>query len=250
MVQLKEAMASHADKFKQYQALLDGLGKQQINHLIISGEPGVGKSWEAENILGGYARSKRVRVCKSSGHMTPLALYNHLHRYRHPTDINMFDDCDSVFKTPHTMNILKAATDTKTERYITWESTSNKVVATSYQFEGSVLLLTNIDMQANGRLATYQAFLDRVHYFRLDLSPEEKVARIITVLFKKPGKRPIHLDEVSHWLLQNYTRFGKFLSIRTAVKLIELAGMSRDWQDMAETTMIPNNGDATNSQEF
>lgn len=250
MVHLKEAMASVGEKFKQYKALLDGLGKQQIKHLIISGEPGVGKSWEAEDTLSGFARQKRVRVCKSSGHMTPLALYNHLHRYRHPTDINIFDDCDSVFKTPHTMNILKAATDTKPERYITWESTSSKVVTSSYQFEGSVLLLTNIDMQADGRLNTYQAFLDRVHYFRLDLSPEEKVARIITVIFKKPGKKPIHLDEVAHWLLQNHTRFGKYLSIRTAVKLIELAGMSRDWVNIAETTMIPNNGDATNSQEL
>lgn len=249
MVQLKEAMETVTEKFKHYRSMVEGVAKHQIRHLIASGEPGVGKSFEAEEVLSAYARSKHVRVCKSSGHMTPLALYNHLYYYRSPSDINLFDDCDSVFKTAHTMNLLKAATDTKPNRYITWESTSKRVVSGNYQFEGSVVLLTNVDMQASESIHAYQALLDRVHYFRLELSPEEKVARIVQVLFKKVTKRPIYLDEVSAWLLANHHRFGKLLSIRTAIKLIELAGMTRDWVAIAEQTMIVN-GDVTNSQEL
>ena len=232
----KEALASVNEKFKVYKGLVDGVGFRKINHLIVSGEPGIGKSYEAEELLSAHAQVKRARVCKSSGHMTPLALYNHLFKYRNETDINLFDDCDSVFKVAHTLNLLKAATDTIPERYITWESTSTKVAATSFNFKGSVVLLTNVDMHA--KIDMYRPLLDRVHYYRLELSPEEKVARIISVLFKK-GKGQQGLDDVAGWLIANYERFGRFLSIRTAVKMIQLAAMSKDWKRIVEETMIP-----------
>jgi hypothetical protein len=249
MLDLKATMASVTAKFNVYRTLIEGLGKQQMRHLIVSGDPGVGKSFEAEDVLTKFARTGRVRVCKSSGHMTPLALYNHLYTYRRANDINMFDDCDSVFQIKHTLNILKAATDTKPNRAITWESTSKKMLAPYYEFDGQVLLLTNIDMYADNCYETYRPLLDRVQYFRLELTPEEKVGRIVQVIFRKSPK-PIHTDEVSAWLLMHYEKFGQYLSIRTAVKLLELAATSRDWQGIAQSTMFPNDGNSSQTKEL
>jgi hypothetical protein len=223
-------------KFTAYKDLLKSVGERQSRHLIVRGDPGLGKSYECDEVLESYIKAEKIRFNRASGHMTPLALYNNLFEFRGPQDISMFDDCDSVFNQTHAMNLLKAATDTKDEREIVWGSTSTLVAIDRYRFEGSIIVLTNADMRASEK---FNALLDRVIYFDLDLTPEEKTARILWVLYKEQKQDPM-LDEVSAWIIENYRRFGKQLSIRSGVKLMELTKISKEsWKEMAEATVLP-----------
>jgi hypothetical protein len=223
-------------KFEAYKELVRSVAERKSRHLIVRGDPGLGKSHECLEMLEPYAKSESIRFNKATGHMTPLALYNNLFEFRGPNDVSMFDDCDSVFQTAHTMNLLKAATDTKDRREIVWGSTSSLVEIDRYQYDGSIIILTNLDMREYEK---YNAFLDRVIYFDLELTPEEKIARILWILYKDYRDCPA-LDEVAKWMIANYRRFGKQLSIRSGVKLTELVSVSpTTWKEMAEATVLP-----------
>ncbi len=125
----EEAMDRIAKRF----SILDEMTKAAINSdiraMIVSGPPGVGKSFGVETQLEKASMfdklaGKRVRFEIVKGAMTALGLYAQLYKYSDKKNVLVFDDCDSVFQDDLSLNILKAALDSGKRRRICWNSVS------------------------------------------------------------------------------------------------------------------------------
>ena len=237
MFPLKENFKAVETKFKVYQELCRGVATGKVRHLFVRGDGGIGKSHEANAVFEPLIRRKLIRVAVAKGHSAPLGLFNSLHEHRGRNEILMLDDCDAAFTQAVSLNLLKAATDTNEPRVLSWNSTTTKSAVERFQYMGSLIVLTNVDMRANKK---YDQLLDRVMYYDLCLTPEEKTARVIWVL-QHAYKTHVHFDEVCTFLMNNHTRLGEGMSIRAAVKLLELASFSRNWEALAEASVLPKN---------
>lgn len=234
MFSLDAAIKAVDEKFETYRALLRAIGMGHIGHTIVHGPPGIGKSYELEDIFAKYSSAGKVNWSSSSGHVTALSLYNMLYEMRGKDDIVVFDDCDQVFKDRTAMNILKAATDTKPVRNISWESTGGRPLASRFQYEGRVVVLSNADFDKNPHL---HALVDRMFFVSLQLNTMERVARVVSVLTNPARGTPIHpkADMVAAWIITNHERLGPRLTLRTAVKALQLASFTNDWEKMMES---------------
>lgn len=229
MFDMNKTFASVEAKFKTYKQLLVGVAERRIRHLFVQGSPGLGKSWEAERV---FSAKRGLKYGRSAGHTTPLSLYQALYERRAPNNVLLLDDCDVAFKNEQSMNLLKAATDTREHREVAWHSTSRLVTAQQFEFHGALVVITNEDLTR----PRYAPLLDRVHYYNLEMTVEEKVARIITIMAANPKPAT---DVVVTWLIANHARLGERLTIRTALKALELATLNADsWEELAEATIV------------
>ena len=104
----------------------------KVRAMIVSGPPGVGKSFGVEKVLEKHdvfanvaqdSKLKKYEVVK--GAMSALGLYAKLFSYKDAKSILVFDDCDSVLLDDLSLNILKAALDTSSKRMIHWNTDSH-----------------------------------------------------------------------------------------------------------------------------
>lgn len=231
---MNRAFEAVEKKFRIYNDAIRAVAEGRMRHLFVQGAQGIGKTFAASKILGVYEDKGDIRVRRSAGRSTPLALYNDLFDMRHKRDITLFDDCDSVFENKDGLNLLKAATDTVPVRELAWASSSKQVITPRFTYEGSVVILTNMDLSKD----KFIPLTDRVHVLRLAVSPEEKIARIISILRTDTKFSQCH-DDVTMWLIKNHQTLGPRLSVRTAIKALELAAFNKDhWQDMADAMIL------------
>jgi hypothetical protein len=228
--------ASVKAKFSVYRELIQGVAQGRLRHLFVQGRPGLGKTHEAELELQACMQARRSRLVytRHAGQVSPLALYNTLWTHRGQGSLVLLDDCDAAFEKEECLNILKAATDTRPIRQISWNSTSRLAKAKQFTYEGSVMVITNVDLT---RLR-YTALLDRVSYFHLDLTPPERLARIVEVLMSRPEHAHVR-DRVVGWMIAHLPELQERLTIRTAVKALELAALNADsFERLANATLL------------
>ena len=105
--------------------ILDQMTKACINGdvraMIVVGPPGVGKSYGVEQQLDKAnvytelsSRPRTFDVVK--GAMSAIGLYTKLFNYKEKDNVIVFDDCDSVLQDELSLNIIKAALDSKEKR--------------------------------------------------------------------------------------------------------------------------------------
>jgi predicted AAA+ superfamily ATPase len=96
-----------------------------VRAMIVTGPPGVGKSYGVEKVLSKHdvfanvaqdEKLKKYEVVK--GAMSAIGLYSKLYEYSDRKSILVFDDCDSVLLDDLSLNILKAALDTSKKRVL------------------------------------------------------------------------------------------------------------------------------------
>ena len=162
----------------------------------------------------------------------------------------MFDDCDSVLQDDLSLNILKAALDSKKTRKIHWNTDSfklrNEGVPDSFEFKGSAIFITNIkfDNVKSKKLRDHlEALESRCHYIDLTIDTErEKMLRIKQIVgdgMLTEYAFPSHvLEEIVDFVDINKKRLRE-LSLRTVLKVADLAKAFPDrWEAMAENTVI------------
>ena len=226
-----------------------------IRAMIVSGPPGVGKSYGVEQQLekdsifddvGG--RSRRYEVVK--GAMSAIGLYAKLYKYSEKSNVVVFDDCDSVLLDDLSLNILKAALDTSKKRYISWNTDSRLLrsegIPDRFEFKGSAIFITNIKFEnvRSKKLKDHlEALESRCHYVDLTIDGErEKMLRIKQIVrdgmlddYDMPDARK---DDVIEFIDENKARLRE-LSLRTVLKIADLAkSFPTDWRDYASTTVM------------
>ncbi len=96
--------------------------------LLITGQGGVGKSYNIDKILDQYGKRHETWE-KVKGKASPTAIYSILWENR--DKIVVFDECDNIFKDAEALNILKGALDSNDFREISWAAKSEVMVDTS-----------------------------------------------------------------------------------------------------------------------
>ena len=141
------------ERFDMLEDMTKAAKKGDVRAMIVSGPPGVGKSFGVEKVLGKHdliatlgEKAPRYEVVK--GAMSAIGLYCKLYNYADKDNVLVFDDCDSVLLDDLSLNILKAALDSKKNRRIHWNTDSfklrNEGVPDSFEFKGSAIFITNI----------------------------------------------------------------------------------------------------------
>jgi len=243
-------------------AILDEMSaattKGGIRAMIVSGPPGVGKSFGVEQQLEKSAMfdkiaGKPLKFEIVKGAMTALGLYATLFKHSDKNHVLVFDDCDSVLMDDLALNILKAALDSGKRRRIYWNSDSSMLrregIPDSFDFNGSCIFITNIkfDHLKSKKLQDHlEALQSRCHFLDLTIDTErDKMLRIKQVHNDTDGGlfRDYFFegDEGEQVLQFMWDTKGKLreLSMRMALKIADLVKISpTNWKNLAENTVM------------
>ena len=252
-----QIMGRLRERFNILDDMTRAVKKGAVRAMIVSGPPGVGKSFGVEKVLGkhdmmaniaGNEKLKKYEVVK--GAMSALGLYSKLYQYSDAKNILVFDDCDSVLLDDLSLNILKAALDSGSKRMIHWNTDSHMLrregVPDSFEFKGGAIFITNIKFEnvRSKKLRDHlEALESRCHYLDLTIDTErEKVLRIKQIvedgMLDKYEFEPGAKEELLDFIDQNKKKLRE-LSLRMVLKLADLkAGFPDRWTGIAEMTCM------------
>lgn len=245
---------------ERFQILEDMTRAAKAGHvraIIVSGAPGVGKSWGVEKVLAKHEfmakvtdneKLRQFEVIK--GKITAVSLYVKLYEYRNHKNILVLDDADSIFYEESALNILKAALDTSTRRTIHWNSDSRFLeredVPKSFDFNGGVIFITNekFGNSKNSRVGEHlKALESRCHYIDLTIHTEREIMLRIRQIIKDGMLDDYRfsdeeVEEIIQFVDDNKQRVRE-LSLRTVVKLADLKkSFPERWKAMASVTLL------------
>lgn len=209
---------------------------------VISGPAGLGKSFTVHRIL--QERNPYHGVI--SGFVRPTGLYKTLYEFREKGSVVVLDDADSVFMDENALNILKKACDTTKKREISWlaetrmEDEGGDKLPRSFEFEGSIIFITNKDFdamieQGNKLAPHFEAMVSRSYYLDLAMkNRKDYMVRIKMVIeqgmLKDYGMSKKDEQEIISYIEKHMDEMRE-LSLRIVVKI---AGLKRKHPDSWE----------------
>jgi len=254
----EEIMNRLAARFEILMEMTRAVKKGDVRAMIVSGPPGVGKSFGVEQVLSKHdvfadvandTKLKKYEVVK--GAMSAIGLYKKLYEFSDRKCILVFDDCDSVLLDDLSLNILKAALDSSKKRTIHWNTDSRLLrtegVPNSFEFKGGAIFITNIkfDNVRSKKLRDHlEALESRCHYLDLTIdTAREKLLRIRQVIrdcgmLDDYGFDDTVKAQVVDFIERNQKRMRE-LSLRMVLKVADLAkSMPHKWEAVAEVTCM------------
>jgi hypothetical protein len=252
----EQAMDRIRERFDILHEMTKATVSGDIRAMIVSGPPGVGKSFGVEQEIDKATMfdklaGKRLRAEVVKGSATPIGLYQTLYKYSDENCVVVFDDCDSILLDDVALNLLKGALDSGKKRKISWLSESSSLrregIPDSFEFKGSAIFITNLkfDKMKSQKLRDHlDALQSRCHYLDLTLDTmRDKILRIKQiakdgVLFADYDFAPEVQDEIIDFMNVNQDRLRE-MSLRMAIKIADLRKMSMlNWKRLAETTCM------------
>jgi hypothetical protein len=242
------------DRFDTMSDLMDGIVAGTTRSFIVSGAPGVGKSFTINQKLAiGRATGKVKKVYTVKGVISPIGLYKLLWEHRKAGEVIVLDDTDRIFWDEDGANIVKAATDSGKTRTVSYQKEAASLDANgiplSFTYEGAIVVATNLNFERevaqNTKAGTHLgAILNRALYLDLGLhSQQALLARVEDVCRSTPLLRDIGLidsqiDDVVLWLKENQTNV-RSLSLRTAEHVAgHIVNKGAKWRKMAAATLL------------
>ena len=240
-------------RFDMLKDMTKAVKKGSVRAMIVSGPPGVGKSHGVEEVLARYETleglggTKQFEVIK--GAMSPIGLYCKLYKMADKGKVVVFDDCDSIFQDDLSLNILKAALDSKAKRTIHWNTDSfklrNEGVPDQFNFEASAIFITNMKFdKVKGKLREHlEALESRCHYMDLTIDTErDKMLRIKQVvrdgMLNSYDITEEQKEDIVDFCDTNKNRLRE-LSLRTVLKVADLCvAFPQRWEAYAENTVM------------
>ena len=249
------------NRFEVLREMTKAVKAGTVRAMIVTGPPGVGKSFGVEEVLSKDdlfdmmgERKPKYEVVK--GAMSAIGLYSKLYHYSDSKSVLVFDDCDSVLLDDVALNILKAALDTSKKRTISWNTDSrilrSEGIPDKFEFKGGAIFITNLKFEnvRSKKLQDHLSALEsRCHFIDLQMDTDrEKCLRIKQIVFTPESGQEGMLDayefeagvkeEVVGYIMDNRAKMRE-LSLRTVLKVADLRkSFPTNWRSMAEVTVM------------
>lgn len=244
------------ERFEILDQMTKAVKDGQIRAMIVSGPPGVGKSFGVEKVLlkselFNILAEKKPKFEVVKGAMSSIGLYSKLYEFSAEGNVVVFDDCDSILMEDLSLNILKGALDSGSRRYISWNTDSrilrSEGIPDRFEFKGAAIFITNIKFEhvRSKKLRDHlDALESRCHYIDLQMDTNrEKILRIKQVvrqgqMLERYEFEPCVEDEIIDFVEANQDRLRE-LSLRMVLKIADLKkGFPNNWTAMVKTTCM------------
>ena len=254
----EDIMGRLRERFSILDDMTRAVKKGDVRAMIVTGPPGVGKSFGVEKVLAKHdvfatvaqnEKLKKYEVVK--GAMSAIGLYKKLYEFSDKKCILVFDDCDSVLLDDLSFNILKAALDSSKKRMIHWNTDSRLLrsegVPNQFEFKGGAIFITNIKFEhvRSKKLQDHLAALEsRCHYLDLTIDTDrEKLLRIRQVVSECGMLDEYEFSDLEKEVLIDFIdeKQGRLreLSLRMVLKLADLKkSMPGNWRSVADVTCM------------
>lgn len=231
-------------------ATIDGL----IRGLVVSGPPGVGKSFGIEKLIDQANLSDVISDNKSMygverGSATPISLYKLLYEYSNEGSVLVLDDSDTILYEETSLNLLKAVLDSSKKRRVSWRAESRVLereeIPDTFEFKGSIIFITNLKLEkTRGKIGDHmKALLSRCHYIDLEIdNSHEKFLRckqiILDGMLKNRGFDKDEESEIIDFIEENKESLRE-MSLRMVSKIADLYKISpKRWKEIASNTCM------------
>ena len=225
------------DVFKVIELYTIQVARGKSNSLIITGDPGVGKTRVVRDTLESLGMQKDSDYYFVTGTATTAGLYELLFKNR--SRLLIFDDCDAVFKDPESVNILKGALDTYDVREISKltkgntfdsarmsdeeieeESSTSGKLPNKFDFIGHIIFISNLPEDKFDKALLSRSLHVDVHLNKIELF--ERMKNIMKKLAPdvEEDKKLEALDYLTYICNTYPTKFD--LNIRTLIHSINL----------------------------
>ena len=224
-----------------------------VKGLVVSGPAGIGKSHTVEttlcetlDMLGKLTGQGQMYEVISGG-ISAAVLYEKLWEYRDESQVLVFDDCDGVLYDEDSLNVLKAALDSKKTRRISWNTRSlhleRKDIPNSFEYKGGVIFITNVkfDQVKSARIGNHlEAIVSRCHYMDIGIeTAREKLLHIANVVERSNMLGSYGFDDDTKAEVMDYindhSRLLRELSLRMVLKIADLRkAMPGNWRRFVE----------------
>ena len=219
--------------------------------LIVSGPAGVGKSHNVLEAARAFeARGGNVGIVK--GFVRPTGLYRMLYNFSAQNDVIVFDDADSAFNDPVSLNLLKAACELSDNRRISWLSETKMLdeegdrLPRTFEYSGNIVFITNLDMQGlvdkgHSLAPHFEALMSRSLYIDLGMKTKKDcIVRIKQVIesnaLESHGISAKSAGEILEFVEENSDKLRE-LSLRIMVKIGNLKRNNpTSWKSLAKVT--------------
>jgi hypothetical protein len=241
-------------RFQVLQDMTQAVKAGTVRAMIVTGPPGVGKSFGVEEVLSrqdlfNTLGNKKPKYEIVKGAMSAIGLYSKLYEFSDRGNVVVFDDCDSVLLDDLSLNILKAALDSSKKRTISWNTDSRMLrqegVPDKFEFRAGAIFITNIKFEnvRSKKLQDHLAALEsRCHYIDLQMDTDrEKVLRIKQItedgMLETYDFENNEKEEIVDYIVENRAKMRE-LSLRTVLKVADLRkSFPMSWKQMAEVTV-------------
>ena len=253
-----EAMERISETFSMLDKIVDGCAKEGgIRGLVVSGPPGIGKSFGVEKQLD-VANMFRTLNGKDpkyefvTGGVSSIGLYQKLYYNRSPENVLVLDDCDQVLFEEECLSLLKGALNSGDKRRICWNKQSRVLdsgdIPDAFDFEGAIIFLSNVDFERSiakgSRISSHlEAIMSRCHYLDLEIgSTRDKLLRIKQIV-RDGMLKPYNFSEEQEQdvldFMMNNSEHLRELSLRMVKKVADFVHTDpNDWLPLAEATCL------------
>lgn len=229
--------------------LVEGLGVI-TNGIIVTGTPGVGKTYTTvdvlENVMGKKLDFDYITV---TGTISPIEMFKTMHDNRDAVII--FDDCDEIFKNQDSVNMLKGALQTQGLRrvsYIKASITGKKdeegttLFENPFEFNGQIVMITNFKTSELSRIAPIEDRVNQVHFNISQKDLIDYVEEMLQHIYKD-----VSMD-IKKYVFNYFKKFGPYyksaqkkgISIRSYTKTLDLVVSGKPeevWKSLAINTL-------------
>ncbi len=236
-----EILARISARFKAAVSITKMAARGEITGAVIFGAPGVGKTHTIEQTLN----DENIEYKRISGTASAAGFYDLLYAGRDKGQVLLADDCDALLKDKTSLNLLKAVLDTRSKRRVSWNSRSLSETPSSFQFDGSIIFITNTDFQAEAQRGSsdLQAIIDRTLYLDLTIKTTNEIllwikhVAIEGRMLESKNLTPSQCRDVMTFFEDNANKFSA-LSVRRLALLANLCSSSEDWESIAYHTLL------------
>jgi len=250
----EEIVADIALRFGALDDMGYGVVSGHYRALIVSGNPGIGKTYTLEKILSGAQGLGGFTFKTVHGFTRATGLYQLLYENSAPGSVLLLDDCDSVFGDETSLNILKAALDTTKTRTISWYSEHNlkdqdgNSLPKEFEYNGAIIFVTNLDfdraVRSSGRLGPHlEALISRSYYLDLNMRSERylmsRLAHVVrnSEMLASLNMTPEQGEQILTYIAEHKKQLRE-VSLRTVVKLANIIRASNSTEEFERVARL------------